>query len=193
LLGTAAELRPGRDQDFVGQPMRVQIVIEGSNRLVEVAHQVVVPVELGLVCVEAAQGDVQQFDATTARDQGSSQLESRTKLSLRWINELDAVRVLDAGLRLESGSDTDDRLLHCGDGSVEEGAVYAWRPLPQGSRSCLRLGAALESERSGVVDHRDGGVKIPQRTRHVGGAASATRERVALRIVVLRYRLAEPA
>src|SRR5262249_62039783 len=70
---------------------------------------------------------------------------------------------------------------------------FARSSLRGGLRRCFGPGAALEPERSGAVYHRNGCVKIAECAGHVGGAARAAGQRVALGIVVLRYRLAQPA
>src|SRR5436309_3969857 len=83
LLRPAPELRPGGDQDLVRHVVRGQILVEGRDRRVEIAHQVVVPAQLRVVRVEAAQGHVQELDAGAGDDQLGSELQRRRQLGLR--------------------------------------------------------------------------------------------------------------
>ena len=64
-----AELGPGRDQYLVRHVVRGQVLIEGRDRRVQVAHQVVVAVELCVMRVEAPERDMQQLDAGAGHDQ----------------------------------------------------------------------------------------------------------------------------
>src|SRR2546427_2885826 len=61
-LRPPAELGPRGDENLVRHVVRGQVRVEGGNGRVEVAHQVVVPVELGVVRVETAKRDVEQLD-----------------------------------------------------------------------------------------------------------------------------------
>src|SRR5882672_9960113 len=51
-LRAPAELRPRRDQHLVRHAMRREVLVEGADGRIEVAHQVVVSIELGVVRVE---------------------------------------------------------------------------------------------------------------------------------------------
>src|SRR5438309_8673460 len=80
LFRTPRELRPGGAQDLVRLSMCGEVLVERTDRRVKVAHEVVVPVELGVVRVETTERDVKQLHPRARDDQLSRQLQGRRQL-----------------------------------------------------------------------------------------------------------------
>src|SRR5260370_32454202 len=91
LFRSPPELRPGRDQNLVRLSMPGEVLVERTDRRVEVSHQVVMPVELGVVSVETAECDMQQLDPGAGDDQLRGKLQRRRELVLRRVDQLHLV------------------------------------------------------------------------------------------------------
>src|SRR2546423_5074820 len=88
LLRPPAELGPSRDEHLVRHVVGGEVLVERGDRGVEVAHQVVVAVELGVVRVETARGYVQQLYAGGGGDEVGPALQRGPPLVFRRIDEL---------------------------------------------------------------------------------------------------------
>src|SRR5207302_3119784 len=80
LFRPSPELRPGCDQYLVRLPVSGEILVESAHGRVEIAHQVVVAAELGVVRVESPERHVQQLHASARNDQLGGQLERSGQL-----------------------------------------------------------------------------------------------------------------
>ena len=194
LFRPSPELRPGCDQYLVRLPVSGEILVESAHGRVEIAHQVVVAAELGVVRVESPERHVQQLHAGARNDQLGGQLERCRQLVLGRIDQLDVVRVVSHRLIAGRGrAQGRDGFRGRGDGGVEKRTVDARSPLVQGTDRGLDLAAARETESLLVLDHGHGRLKIAQRARDVGRAARASGQGVAVGVIGLRERPAEPS
>ena len=98
LFDTAAELRPGHDQDFVAQPVALQILHEATERLIEVQQELVVHRFFPGVVVKASQRDVCDSHAQPRDDRLSHQLE---RAGDRTVARVGALRLVGGVRRLQ--------------------------------------------------------------------------------------------